>query len=102
MAGNIAAGLGGEVLQLRGDEASNHVIVSQSGNTILVQGLNGTTINGETSVSFKSAGLEKTDIRLLGGHDSLEMRGVRASVDHNIEMGLGNDAVVLRNTYSGV
>jgi hypothetical protein len=99
-AGNVAA-VGGEVLQLRGDDAANQVRITQSSGSILVEGLDGTTINGRASVRFGS-GLEKVDIKLFGGADGLTVRGLRASTDINIEMDSGNDTVALSNVLAGV
>ncbi len=102
MAGNVQASFG-EVLSLRGDAAGNSVRITQnSQGTVVIQGLDGTTINGRSSVSFNGSGLEKTDLRLFGGADRLEIIGLRVSVDHNIEMGQGNDTVILNGVSSGV
>lgn len=100
-AGNVAA-VGGEVLQLRGDDAANQVRITQSSGSILVEGLSGTTINGQTSARFSASGLEKVDVKLFGGADSLTVRGLRASTDINIEMDTGNDMVSLSNVFAGV
>jgi hypothetical protein len=102
MAGNVQASFG-EVLSLRGDAAANSVRITQNSlGTVVIQGLDGTTINGRASVSFNGSRLEKTDLRLFGGADRLEINNLRVSVDHNIEMGQGNDTVILNRTVSGV
>jgi hypothetical protein len=101
-AGNVAAS-GGEVLQLRGDGVSNQVRISQNAaGSILIEGLDGTTINGRAAVRFNGAGLEKVDIKLFGGHDTLIIRTLRATTDINIEMDQGNDVVRLGNVRAGV
>jgi len=101
-AGNVSASAG-EVLQLRGDNAANQVRITQdSAGRILIEGLNGTRINGRAAVRFNGAGLEKVDIKLFGGNDRLVINGLRASVDQNIEMDTGDDSVVLKNVRAGV
>lgn len=100
-AGNVAASAG-EVLELRGDEAANEVRITQdASDRILIEGLNGTTINGRSSVRFNGAGLEKVDIKLFGGNDKLTVRSLRASVDQNIELGAGDDVVSLNRVVAG-
>jgi len=103
MAGDVAASLSGETLSLRGDEAANSVrIIQEMGNSILIEGLDGTRINGASQVRYNGAGLEKTDLRLFGGNDRLEIRALRASVDHNLELGAGDDTVILQDAVAGV
>jgi hypothetical protein len=103
MAGDVAASLSGETLSLRGDEAANSVRITQDANaSILIEGLDGTRINGASQVRYNGAGLEKSDLRLFGGNDRLEIRGLRATVDHNLELDVGNDAVILQDVVAGV
>jgi hypothetical protein len=103
MAGDVAASLSGETLSLRGDDAANSVRVIQDvGNSILIEGLDGTRINGVSRVLFDGTGLEKTDLRLFGGNDRLEIRALRASVDHNLELGAEDDTVILQDAVAGV
>lgn len=100
-AGNVMASAG-EVLEIRGDAAANQVTVTQTADGIVtVSGQNGTLINGRASVRFAGARLEKTDIRLFGGADSLTVNNLRVSVDQNVEMGAGNDVVVLNDARAG-
>jgi hypothetical protein len=102
-AGNVAASLSGEVLQIRGDEAGNQVRISQTdGGQIKVIGLDGTRINGRSQVVFDADGIEKLDSLLFGGNDRLEVNRLRASTDQNMEMGAGNDVVVLTGARAGV
>ncbi len=79
-AGNVAASLG-SVLEIRGDDLGNSLRVTQVGDDVLVEGLDGTTINGQASATFNGAGLEKADVLLFGGADRLEIDGLRATVD---------------------
>lgn len=100
LSGNVSAS-GGEVLQLRGDGAGNDVRITDNGSTIVVEGRNGTTINGRPAQTFRS-GIEKSDIKLFGGNDRLEINRLRTSVDQNIETGPGDDTVVLNGVGAGV
>lgn len=101
LAGNVAASAG-EVLELRGDDTANQVRITQdASDSILIEGLNGTTINGQSSVRFDGSDLEKVDIKLFGGSDSLTVHNLRSSVDQNIEMDRGNDTVVLNGVIAG-
>ncbi len=103
MAGDVAASLSDETLSLRGDAAANSVRITQDASaSILIEGLDGTRINGAAQVRYDGAGLEKTDLRLFGGNDRLEIRGLRATVDHHLELDVGDDTVILQDVVAGV
>ena len=101
-AGNVFASLSDGVLEVRGDAAANAVRVTQdSAGIIRIEGLDGTTINGQAAVTFNGSGLEKADLRLAGGNDRLEVLGLRTRNDLRVEMGGGSDVVSLTGVSAG-
>lgn len=75
LAGNVLVSLSNGIAQITGDSQNNSIEIVASGNTIVVQGLNNTTINGQTTAFVLSA----SGLSFAGG---LEAR-----------MGAGNDSV---------
>jgi hypothetical protein len=86
-----------EVLAIVGDNASNQVRVTDQGvEGVLVQGLNGTTINGAAADQVFETGLG--EVNLGDGNDSFEYvesdTGTTGIV--NIDTGNGNDHVLIK------
>jgi hypothetical protein len=103
LAGNVAAGLGAGGAATPRHDANNSLVITQnSAGRVVIEGRDGTTINGRGSVSFNGSGLEKTGIKLFGGSDTLVVNDLRVTADHNIEMGWRADVVRLNCTRSGV
>ena len=107
LTGNVQAVISGGNLVLTGDVDSNEVQVSfDSGlNNIVVDGLNGTTINGVSSQFTAFTGTQRLPGSILAalgdGDDVLTINGVIAldNVEANGEA--GDDTITLNNTHSG-
>ncbi|MFM8291856.1 MAG: hypothetical protein ACKOC4_09175 [Planctomycetia bacterium] len=101
MAGDVSADLEDGRLELDGDGQDNEILVQQIGaETFRVTGLNGTTVNGQASQVFASAGID-LDIDLKGGNDLLV---IDDSADRPlvvrtlmIDLGTGSDEAEIDN-----
>ncbi len=92
----------GEVLQLRGDGDDNAVRITRTaGGQVVIKGLRGTTINGRNAIRVSGRGIEKVDIKLFGGNDTLIIQRLVASNDINIETDIGDDTVKLVGVRAG-
>lgn len=101
LSGNVSLDTG-EVLQLRGDGGDNAVRIGPGGRgKLLVKGLAGTTINGRPFVRINANDIEKVDIKLFAGNDTLIIHQLVASNDINIETDIGNDTVRLSGVRAG-
>lgn len=96
MAGDVGIQLMGDTLNITGDDVSNTVVVRQlDADSFSIEGLNGTTINGNSSI--KLDGINNIDVDLGQGNDQLLIEGIndyqqRMEGDLNIDMGIGKDA----------
>lgn len=108
-AGNITAVLSGSQLYLTGDAFDNAVSTQQdaSGN-IVVFGVNGTTINGQSSLFIGNGILRDLIIRTGDGNDLIDVAGLFVTNGITVESGNGNDQTQFRNvtaqyiaSYSG-
>ncbi len=98
MAGDVAVvSAPGEILRVTGDSASNQVVISREVSSIVVQGLNGTTVNGQSSVRFSGLGttLNGLDVSLNGGDDSLFLDDLQIRQSAVINGDTGNDIIDL-------
>ncbi len=79
LAGNVAAVVDGADLTLTGDEADNSVEVTLAGGDVVVQGLDGTTVNGSSDPFVAFAGTTTIggdfESSLGGGADTLRLTG---------------------------
>ncbi|QDU88519.1 hypothetical protein Pla175_18970 [Pirellulimonas nuda] len=97
MAGDVGVNLSGGVLELSGDNASNHVNIQQlDADSYRVEGL-GTSLNGQ-STPLTLHGVKTISADMNGGDDRLSIFGQTKSIqqldgDLKIEMGTGNDSV---------
>lgn len=107
MAGDVAAALAGGDLVLNGDNNSNEVVIraTDQAGQFVVEGLNGTTINGQASATISGVN-DDFRINLRNGNNALLMtaegaNGVQSSFrisdDVQIRTGNGNDVVVFDN-----
>lgn len=82
---NVTVELQNGDLIIVGDEGNNEVTVSQRGfGFILVQGHNGTTINGSATPQHLSTGVVQDDVRVdftAGGRNKLKIDGLRIGAD---------------------
>jgi hypothetical protein len=104
MAGNVFAELSaadGRDLNITGDDLANAIsITSISDDVVRISGVNGTTINGASSVQFTV----RDDIRidLQGGDDTVTVNNLSldetSHADLNIELGAGRDTAYVWNS----
>ncbi|MBL8809123.1 MAG: peptidylprolyl isomerase [Planctomycetaceae bacterium] len=77
LAGNVLVSLSNGNASITGDASDNSIEIIASGNTIVVQGLNNTTVNGQsTAFVLSSTGLTfggYVDARLGAGNDSVRV-----------------------------
>lgn len=90
--GNVTAALQRSNLIVRGDDGDNIFDISQSGSTVTVTGLFGTTINGVNSAQFE-VDLMDINVRLPDGHNRVHIDGVTTSDDIIVNGGDGIDEV---------
>lgn len=94
LAGDVSVALEGSLLKVHGDNLPNEVSVQQnSAGDVSVIGLNGTRINGRSSVVLQNPRLETLDVRLSGGSDRVTIGSVRVANDMNIDGGYGDDVI---------
>jgi hypothetical protein len=97
-AGNVNAFFSGATLNLIGDAADNQIAVAQnSAGELVVTGLNGTTINRQSSINLGRVQLDGLWVNLGDGNDSVDVTGVAVTRGVAIEGGNGNDAITLSN-----
>ncbi len=97
--GNVTATATKSTLTITGDDLANHVTVTiNDDKTITIQGLNGTTINGQASVTLTSKALAV--VNMGSGDDELVItsdrpNGIKKSA--SIDMGSGDDLLQLEH-----
>ena len=104
MAGDVAVqNASSGILQVTGDNAGNQIVVSRQASSVIVQGLNGTTVNGQARVVFSNLGnaLNGLDVNLNGGDDSLFLDDLLIRQSAVIRGGLGSDAIILDDVSVG-
>lgn len=113
MAGNVSAWVSGGTLYIRGDDASNGVIVRQvSSTTYTVAGTSGvnldhlwdsTRVNGSGRAQTFSGVYDDIDVSMNNGNDRIEFRGTSRSSpmvladDLRVTGGRGSDSVYMEN-----
>ncbi len=102
MAGNVSVALEGSLLKVNGDNLANEVTIAQNvAGTIVVRGLNGTSINGLPQVTLRNVALNALDVRMAGGDDRLTINTLRAANDVEVDLGAGNDTVRVAGSNIG-
>jgi hypothetical protein len=98
MAGNVLANFNsGNDLVLTGDAAGNEIHIYESSvqaNRIVVQGLNGTTINGLSKFELQASVIDDIIANMHGGND-------RVIVTNLTLTNTGNDSELIINTHAG-
>lgn len=94
LSGNVQAAVIGGVLTLSGDDAANQIVISGTGkHSVMLRSLDGTTINGQTSLYV--GGIEGgLNVRMGGGDDNLTIFSLRAG-GLNVDLGDGNDSFAM-------
>ncbi len=90
-------------LYLRGDSLDNQVEVVVEGDELRINGLNGTTINGQESFTVQGTSVTKTGVTFEGGlrghfgpgHDAVEVRDAVFESKSIIYGGTGDDSIAL-------
>ncbi len=94
MAGDVIAALEGSFLRVEGDNFGNLVAISQTARgDVVVAGQNGTTVNGLPSVRFERPQINALELRMEGGNDVVNLRGLYIANDLFVDLGAGDDRV---------
>ena len=100
-AGNVIAFLRGPDLIVAGDAANNLFSIQQNGNgDLVIHGVAGTTINGQSSVFLGRGVLNNVFVDSGAGQDLVEMIGVNAG-GIGVALGHENDGVALYGVMCG-
>ncbi len=105
--GNVQVALEGSLLTIFGDNVDNSIEFKEVLNAttqlpdITVTGLAGTLVNGLPSVTFPSAVLNATEIRMENGNDSVVVLDVNLGNDLYVELGEGNDSLFIDGSLVG-
>lgn len=124
LTGNMTAELVGDTYELTGDTADNSVALYLDGDEAVLQGLDGTTINGEPELRVPRTALDSADnfrargrggnddmfidftgftwngravINAGGGNDSMTVVGGTVDTDLKVGGGSGRDSLAIRN-----
>jgi large repetitive protein len=93
----------GDDVQIRGDALANSIIINQSGVTgadIRITGLAGTTINGQSGV-VTLRGIEDINIQMGDGNDSVLINNTQLAGSMVIDLGNGSDSSALNDSSIG-
>ncbi|MFN9720985.1 MAG: beta strand repeat-containing protein, partial [Planctomycetota bacterium] len=106
LAGNVLVTLQDGLARITGDNNDNAVEVVASGSSVVVRGLNGTTINSGASaftLATSSTTFPGSLVAMLGaGNDSISVRsGVTISGTTRLNGEAGNDALAVSGTLTG-
>jgi len=103
MSGSVWASVVRGSLVVRGDAASNHVVIDQSGlapGQFRITGQDGTTINGQAAVVLSSV-TRDVNVRLGEGIDVIEMTDVAVSHDLIVHGGHSGDTLSITDGAVG-
>lgn len=102
LAGNVTAAIVGGNLQLTGDSSANEILISKTDVGTIVQGQNGTTINGgNAAFTAFAASLTTTGsilAKLEGGDDKVHLSSVTLDKTVAVFGGAGNDQVAVTDS----
>jgi hypothetical protein len=102
MAGNVSVGLRGGLLSLSGDPLDNQLKISQPApGMILVEGIEGTTVNGQEFVNVTGSLRHVTILLRQGGEDQLAIHGP-VSIPGNLRASLGAGELAIEGTAGPV
>ncbi len=103
LTGNVMVSIAGNSLFVFGDDAGNSVELTRSGDVLVVRGLDGTTINGQSADFLVRDG--STEVRrslfayLNGGDDTFAFGpGVAVRKDAYVNLGEGNDTFAIHGS----
>jgi hypothetical protein len=100
--GNVTASLAAGNLAIIGDAGNNLIAVTQYAfGDLLIQGLGGTTVNGQPVLYFRGANLAQATFAMQGGADQMQIQNLRLAGSLNIDLGDGNDTAWLTNISAG-
>lgn len=96
LAGDVSVNVRGDNLIIKGDNADNDIEIYESGGTVWVDGLNGTTLSKDASgtsfdTGINAASVNKLKVKLKGGDDSLEIYAGITANKTKINLGKGED-----------
>ena len=98
LAGDVSVDVFRGDLFLRGDQADNAVEVRSAGDQLVISGLAGTLVEGQSSVSIPAADVnDDLRITLGGGSDSVTIEGVHVPDDVYVSAGTGDDRIQLNS-----
>ncbi len=95
--------IGNSILSVVGDSQSNEIRIVETGfDSVRIEGLNGTTLNGQSSVdvsAFPETALERSEIVLGNGDDQLIYQ-MNHFVTRSVDMGNGDDKVTIEADFA--
>ena len=103
LTGNITASIAAQSLYVFGDEAGNSIVLARSGNNVVLRGLDGTTINGQSADFLVREGSTEVGRYLFaylnGGNDTFALgAGVAVRKDAFVYLGEGNDTFAMHGS----
>ncbi len=100
LAGNVIAALSGGNLRVKGDALDNEIRIGITAGDLVVEGLNGTTINGQAAPFVAVAGSDTIPrnlvVSLKQGNDSLLVEGIKVTHRATIYGNGGSDLIEVR------
>jgi len=109
LSGNVIATVANGSLVVRGDGDANQLIIELGPildvvgavPTVTITGLDGTTINGQSSPANFAQVTRDLRVKLAGGDDVLTLRVMSTGRDLSVDLGRGADAVTLDGVAVG-
>lgn len=103
MLSNVTVSFQGGDLRITGDADDNVVEVTQTPNTLIIEGHNGTMLNGRLQSLIFGTSRVNDDliVNLQGGDNGLLLNNMEVGDDVNIKTGSGDDTVITDGTRIG-
>lgn len=100
LAGDVGVSLDGDALTFTGSHSADTVEIVQTGDSVSISGLNGTTINGATGPFVVQTGAQKLSYRgsLRGGDDAVAIQGLDTTGSVRIFGNNGDDSISVSNS----
>jgi len=81
-------------LVITGDAGANQIVIIDVGNRRFVVGLNGTLVNGQSTASFSKTDLQDTIIDMGGGNDLVIVASAISGEEFEADGGAGDDTFI--------
>lgn len=94
-ANNVRVERDGREISIYGNNASNSIVVSQTGNRrIVIDGVGNTRVNGRNRVVINNIDLLELEIRMMGGNDQVRLSNLDVASEVSVNLGAGNDQLL--------